>query len=327
MAAQALEQARAIKPQDASVLATLGEIYREEREYELARDAYREALTLEGNLPAAAIGLGWVCSHLGQNAEAANLFEGVVRQGPRSLGALHALTSLPAAHISIDVLAELDKLDREPAETDTTFENMAAFVRGAALDKAGRHAEAWEQIVAANRAIFPAMQEDLRDSLEREHTTLALLRDNRIKAADGRGRESDPPISLFILGPSRSGKTTMEKLVSMLAGVKRGYENPSVDNAIRRTFQTAALLTSGLFEFLPPQLDALCRDIYLEELCRRAGIGACLYQHASGSDLRCGPHNHRFSECALHFCETEALRTFLLRIYMRHYNRAQRVFI
>ena len=40
MAALALEQAKAINPNDAGVLVTLGEIYREEREYELAYDAY-----------------------------------------------------------------------------------------------------------------------------------------------------------------------------------------------------------------------------------------------------------------------------------------------
>ena len=78
------------------------------------------------------------------------------------------------------------------------------------------------------------------------------------------------PISLFVLGPSRSGKTTMEQLIATLDGVKRGYENPSVDIAIKRTFQTAGLPTRDLFEILPPQLYPLCREIYLEELSRRA---------------------------------------------------------
>ena len=69
MAAQILEQARAIKPQDPAILVTLGTIYREEREYELARDAFRQALAVEGDLVAAAVGLGWINSYLGQNAE------------------------------------------------------------------------------------------------------------------------------------------------------------------------------------------------------------------------------------------------------------------
>jgi hypothetical protein len=55
-----------------------------------------------------------------------------------------------------------------------------------------------------------------------------------------------------------------------LEGVKRGYENPSVENAVRRAFQTSGLLTSGMFEVLPPAFDAVCSEIYLEELGRRA---------------------------------------------------------
>src|SRR5260370_29956929 len=61
MAPQALDQARAIKPKDANVLVTLGEIYRQEREYELPKNAFRPAVALEEDLVPAPLGLGWVC--------------------------------------------------------------------------------------------------------------------------------------------------------------------------------------------------------------------------------------------------------------------------
>jgi hypothetical protein len=102
------------------------------------------------------------------------------------------------------------------------------------------------------------------------HRVLELARQRRAKirrAKNGR-RET---ISLFILGPSRSGKTSMETLVSTLEGVKRGYENPIVENAIRRTFQGAGLLTAGMFEVLPANLDPQCSELYIKELHRRAG--------------------------------------------------------
>jgi hypothetical protein len=118
--------------------------------------------------------------------------------------------------------------------------------------------------------MFVAMKRDLSDMAQRRSASLAALQANSGKAvfgaAGGRG-----PVSLFILRASRSGKTTMESLVATLDGVKRGYENPSVENAIRRTFQTSGLLTSNFLENLPPQLDSLCREFYLEELARRAG--------------------------------------------------------
>jgi hypothetical protein len=63
----------------------------------------------------------------------------------------------------------------------------------------------------------------------------------------------------------------MERLIATFDHVKLGYENPSVENAIRRAFQGAGLLTTPYFEMLPPQLYPQCRDIYVEELARRAG--------------------------------------------------------
>jgi hypothetical protein len=129
--------------------------------------------------------------------------------------------------------------------------------------------EAWEQVVPANRTLFLGMRDERQRRREREQATLARLRETRIKPrGNGSGKE---PISLFILGPSRSGKTATEQLTATLAGVKRGYENPIVDNAVRGTFQTAALLTNTFFEALPAQLDSQCRELYLEELARRAG--------------------------------------------------------
>jgi tetratricopeptide (TPR) repeat protein len=271
MAAQTLEQARAIKPLDAGVLLTLGEIYREEREYELAQDAYRQAVAIDAQLAPAAFGLGMCCASLGQHAEAAEVLERFIRGGMRFLEVLLVLASLPPSVVSIDVLGELDKVVREPNQTQAEFDNYVAFVRAAALDKAGRHSEAWEAAVQANRTAFRTMQEDLRVRRERQQTVLSALHGTAIKAHGDGGGSGKHAISLFILGPSRSGKTTLEQLVGTLDGVKRGYENPIVENAIRRTFQGAALLTGNWFDFLPPHLDPQCREIYLEELARRAG--------------------------------------------------------
>src|SRR5262249_44825816 len=79
------------------------------------------------------------------------------------------------------------------------------------------------------------------------------------------------PISLLILGPSRSGKTTAERLLSRLEGVKRGYENPIVEKTVRRACQIAGLPVTPWFEDLPATLRPTCREIYVEELAKRAG--------------------------------------------------------
>jgi tetratricopeptide (TPR) repeat protein len=269
MAAQTLELARAIKPRDTNVLVTLGEIYSEEREYDLARDAFAQALKVEPNFMPAVAGLGWSCSYLGENVEAVAAFEAMLRDGAQSFAPLAALAQTPPSLYSIDLLSEIEKYEQGSQDAaDTADELQIAFVRAAALDKAGRYKEAWEQVVPANQKIFLGLKDEVRDLFDRQRTVLALVRANRVVTANDDDKQ---PISLFILGPSRSGKTTMERLVGTLDGVKRGYENPGVDNAIRRTYQTAGLPTRDLFEILPPQLYPLCREIYLEELTRRAG--------------------------------------------------------
>jgi len=319
MAAQALEQARAIKPKDPAILVTLGEIYRREREYELAKDAFRQALALEDGLTPAATGLGWICSFLGQNAEAAKIFEGLLGRGTRSLEVFSALATLPPALVGVDLLTEMDNMVRDESQDKAAFENSAAFVRVAALDKAGRHAEAWEHAIPANRTVFLAMQEDLRDSCERQRAVLASLRANQI-GAGGNSPVDGQPISLFILGPSRSGKTSVEQLVAMLDGVKRGYENPSVDIAIRRAFQTAGLLTSSYFELLPPQLYSLCRDIYLEELARRAGPARVFTNTHPARIHDAALMANAFPNVRFIFVKRN-LEDTVLRIYQRKYNR------
>ena len=48
--------------------------------------------------------------------------------------------------------------------------------------------------------------------------------------------EGDAEItSLFILGPSRSGKTPLESILASARDVKRGNENPIAVNALRKT--------------------------------------------------------------------------------------------
>jgi tetratricopeptide (TPR) repeat protein len=320
MAAQTLEQAKLIKPLDASVLVTLGEIYREEREYELAQDAFRQAVALDPKLAPAVFGLGTCCSFLGQYAEAAEVFERFVKGGLRFLDLLLGLASLPPAVVSIDVLGELDRVVREPKQTQAEFENFAAFVRAAVLDKAGRYGEAWEQLVPANRTLFRAMQQDLQVREQRQQAVLASLRGAPIKVYGDGGGKGKHAISLFILGSSRSGKTTMEQLVATLDGVKRGYENPIVENAVRRTFQGAALLTGDAFPLLPQQLDAQCREIYLEELARRAG-SARVFTNAHPARIDDAARIVAAFPNVRFICMKRNLEDITLRIYMRKYAR------
>ena len=136
MAAQTLELARAIKPQDANVLITLGEIYNQEHEYVYARDAFAEAVKAEPDLLPAVSGLGWAHLHLGENVEGATTFQRMLKGGALTFEPLAALATLPSSLVSVDLLAELEKYERVRQDGEET---RVAFVRAAALDQAGRY--------------------------------------------------------------------------------------------------------------------------------------------------------------------------------------------
>ena len=323
MAAHTLEQARQIEPKEVSVLMTLGEIYNQEREYELAQNAYREALALEPKFEGAAAGLATCCTHLGQHAEAAKVLEGFVKRGIRSLDLLSGLNQLPQSLLSIDVLKEVDKLVAAKAKGEdknkdrARFETSIAFIRAKCLDYAGRYTEAWELLVPANRTLFN--QEDASLQSERHRASLTWLQENPKKARRSSDR-GGKTISLFILAPSRSGKTTLENLLGTLDGVQRGYENPIVENAVKGAFQSAGLLTSNLFEALPLQYHSLARDIYLEELARRAGSARVFTNTHPAHISNAARMAAAFPNTRFIFVKRN-LEDNALRIYMRKYRR------
>lgn len=269
MAMRTLEQAQRLKPGDANIVATLAEIYREEREYELACSAYEQAYDLDPTLKSMRTGLGWSFTQLGRIEEAAQIFVALTRKDPQDSVALLALCQMPPGIVDFDILQRLDELRAPEGRGDEEFETRLGFGRAAALDRAGQHSQAWSALVLANGRMFAKLADQSRKDEESRRQHLELLR----RAGAPRALASDTRKacqSLFILGPSRSGKTTMERLVALLPGVRRGYENPIVENAIRHTFQSAGFITRPYLVELPQQLDEVFRDTYLGELKERA---------------------------------------------------------
>ena len=269
MAAETLTKALVTRPRDASIFSSLGEIRREEREYELAQQAYRQALTLDPTMETPATGLALCLSAHGQSAEAANILSEAYGRGIRSLNLLHVMTTLPSNTVHIDILTALDQLAVHQNKTDAAFKNTYLFVRAAALDAAGRHSEAWETLNAANRPLANEHHGQLKAHVTRREKSLERLRS--FSRSVQFSNSQAPAVSLFILGPSRSGKTSLERLVSSLDGVKAGCEVPILERAARRSFQAAAIPASSYLEEIPGPLLLSFRQHYLEDLARRAG--------------------------------------------------------
>jgi hypothetical protein len=234
------------------------------------------------------------------------------------LDPVFAIANLSPSASPVDVLDQLGKVARDNNEDTSEFESSVAFTRAAALDRKGRYEEAWQLLVPANEAIFARRRKDLSDAVERQRASVQRLKNLPIRNVNVAGKNDIR--SLFILGPSRSGKTSVERLVAALDGVKRGYENPIVENAIRRTFQSSALLTSNNFENLPDQLLPLCREIYLEELQQRAGTATVFTNTHPGRIHDVARLVSILPNARFIFVKRDVEDT-ILRMYMRRYDR------
>jgi tetratricopeptide (TPR) repeat protein len=318
-AARTLEQARRLAPNDSNMLATLGEIYREEKEYELSRQVFEEALKADPSFTAAEIGLALNLVHIGELERAVEIFERKVREGARSISHLYMLSQMPRSLVSLDVASLLDEATPSAGhKVDDDFRAQLAFTKAAAFDKAGRYEEAWSQVREARRYNVAENRKSYQRLRQRQGPLLDLARRSpTIAGKDGNGG-SDCPVSLFIVGPSRSGKTSLETLVGSLPGVKRGYENSIVENSVRQAFQRGALPSRVNLIELPPGLGDLFERYYREELAERAGSARVLTNTVPARNddaLRAAVEvpNARF------IFVKRNINDITLRIYMRNY--------
>ena len=316
-AERALKMALEIKSDDAPTLLTLGQVHYEQREYELAAMVLRRAVSLDPSSPLAHIWLGKALAYCGQPEEAARAFTAAHGLDPDMLGTLLELTQLPRQFVTIDVGEDLRRVSGTPTDSNEDDAIRRAFIRAHLLDQEGSHDAAWSQIVEANTPLFERYSHLLAKHEQARAQKLRAATAGRIVPTADRDAL---PASLFILGVSRSGKTTLEQRISHLPAVKRGYESLVVEKAVAAASQLAGLLKIEHLYDLPPQLDSLFTESYVDELHRRArGARVFTSTHPGrisdvGRLVRCIP-NAKFV-----FIERDR-RDTALRILMKYYKK------
>ncbi len=269
MAAHFLSLARNLRPHDHTLLWTLANLHREQRDYGAAADVFRNILK---ELPAsadAAHGLGDCLVQLGQIEEARDALDLAHRLDPSSIAILYSLSQLPRCGAGIDLIPALAKVRRQKGQGEAAYAMQCALTRAAACDQRADHAGAWASIMAACRLAAPA--HDAAFHKQRPFMA-AALRAARAFAPVGSGAgASAGPVVLFIVGPSRSGKTTLEKLAATLPGVHCGHESRLVERATRRTSQLAGFISTHNPNDLPAALDGQLRANFAEDVAGIAG--------------------------------------------------------
>ena len=268
VAAETYKEALALDPTVPETHYNLGKIYYEKREYELAQQSLAEAFRLRPSHVMARYYEGRCLENMGLLADAATAYHEVLELDPENQSAILSLGDFPDQFIKVDVMAVLDRMIKKRGRRGRPSISLP-FARARALDKLGRHDEAFAAVVEANRAFTKTA--DYAPKPGKEEEVLAWARECPAIVRGPRPEEGDWPLSLFILGPSRSGKTTLERQIGAFQGVKLGFENNIVHNMIRRTNQRAGRLGMERFDELPVHLYGEFSDHYLRELRGKVG--------------------------------------------------------
>lgn len=266
MAALMLREARNLNPNDPEVHFMLGEVASDDRDFGAAMEAYRTALALKPDHAPALFKLSDCLISLGYFTEASDLLLKLRKLRPGSIAVVHLLLQLPAGSLEMDFRKALEISRKQETESQQEFANNKTFVLASVFDREEAYDQAWDAICKANADIWDEHATPLKKALERRARDLEFVHQmTAVKPpSKGRSRSSARPVPLFILGPSRAGKTTLETLVACHPGVKRGYENHNVEFAVKRAAQTAGLVTLKSLLLLPTPLDQLFADKFRE---------------------------------------------------------------
>ena len=275
-------------------------------------------MNLTPQIDEAVYGFANVCMELGRDEEAIAALGRILDREPPNLQMLKLLVHLPGSLIDRDLLIDLETAKGLPGGDPKHDESNRAFVRSIALDKAGRHEEAWDWLVKANNMVLEEVKDDVPVEFGSVSDRQVWISNNAHKYKGTEKQDKDFPISLFVLGLSRSGKTTAEGLVATQKAVMRGYENPATDNAIATAFQDGGLITYNSLAQLPLQLYPSVANIYRKNIDKLLANGKVVTNTSPGHIWDAPFFVQAIPNLRFVFIKRN-IDDLMLRIYMRRY--------
>lgn len=211
-----------LRPNDMSALKRRGRALIANGDVDMAKVLFEDLLSRFSDDPDIHFRLGQVHKAQGDMVRAIGRYSEAYRLDSNHGGAIVALLSAPTGSLSSDMIQMLDQ------SRDRTSAGLSAdkrlFLKAHVRRHCGDLEGAWETYVQANAVIHSRDQDLARKTIQDHERTLALLRTRHAPSTPP--PRDDDLVSLFILGPSRSGKTTLETALGTSPHIKRGYENP-----------------------------------------------------------------------------------------------------
>ncbi|MEM9277886.1 MAG: sulfotransferase [Pseudomonadota bacterium] len=248
MAKLMLEKALELDPDNAEIHHLIGDVHVRNREYDLAMNSFAKAIDLDSGqiLPMFKLADSYV--NLGYFDEAKDILFKLNKMRPDWIGVINLLHHLPKDMVDLNFFAALKKAKQQKTETSAEFENSRDFLEASVLCRDGEHGKAWPILMKANEQIYSENKHNFEKANSLRVQELAKAKLEKIPSKSKTYRSVVP---LFIMGASRSGKTTLEVLLGTHPDIKRGYENHNVQESTIRASQVSGLINIDQLWRLP----------------------------------------------------------------------------
>ncbi|MDB4117404.1 sulfotransferase [Amylibacter sp.] len=266
LAMNAAHDALKLEPDKTEVHTTLAEVFLAIKDYENARDHFQLAKELDAKFFEAGQGYIRASLELGEYQNAANECQRLYKIHPLSLNLAFLCYRVPSEFIASNILEAVELFilsgKRKPDESEINW----TFLLCSVLEKRKQYKASWVEARKAN--LLKLTGNETMSALELKDIKIRVdwLKKNVTSINKKPCIKNEAPNTLFIFGPSRSGKTSLESLLGQHPDLKRGYENQIVNTAIITGYHEAGLIPVKTLSYLPVQFQSIVTDLYLQYL-------------------------------------------------------------
>jgi len=308
-----LDRAQELEPDQIATLNTYAKIWQIREDYRQAARSLEKLVEINPDDTESKNQLLSCYGKLGLSHKVVALFNDLAQLGKANLDALAAMAELPSEMIEIDLLAALNATEL-PTDDEKTF---ASFLKARIFHRRENYADAWNQLLLANEAVAPTFQSLWPTDREDRVREVAKIR-SKVTPYTRLVESNDVQISLFILGPSRSGKSTVEKLIARNRNVVTGFENRLPDQALRRTMQFSRCIEHFSLSDLPEEFFTDYRSHYEKLLRRKIGDARVFTNTAPGMLSNVSALESKFPGSRVVFIN-RGREDLAFRIFMQNY--------
>lgn len=297
-----------------------GHILLKSNEYEKAAVEFKKCLRLKPDNEKAALKLIECYKHTGKFQQGLELTEKFLNNKCKRRDEFICLLSdFPAPLISKNINRYLSLAETiEPLDDEVRLTKLFALARYYHIN--GAFGQSWATISEANNLVKKGVSKHYLNDAAWEKQLLRWAKNARFKKQPV-PHNAPKTLPLYILGPSRSGKTSLEAALSWLPGLSNGYENKMLSNSTLRAFNAGDRLPSGYLPFLPDALMPEFVNFYRSEF-RKYAQDASIYTTTTPGLVSSVPAIiHALPNAKFIFLQRNH-KDIALRMYFTHYRHS-----